>query len=81
MNRNTNPIIELSDSQTVELRNLWESRRNNLTKSDYLFIKVKLGRKNAVVSKNQLYRLTMTLAETGLEQMPEWLLELLDPPR
>jgi hypothetical protein len=78
---NKNPTIELNDLQTIQLRNIWESRKNVLEDSDYRFVKLKLWRKNAVLSKNQLYRLTMTLAESGLDEMPEWLLELLDPPR
>ena len=78
---NKNPTIELSDDQTTQLRNIWESRKHVLKGSDYQFVKLKLWRKHAVLSKNQLYRLTMTLSESGFEEMPEWLLETLDPPR
>jgi hypothetical protein len=76
---NQNPTIALSQEQTKEIRAIWNSQESKLNHEDYLFIKVKLGRNQAKLSKNQIYRMTMTLAETGYESIPEWLLELIDP--
>lgn len=76
---NQNPTIELSEEQTSEIREIWNLQALKLNHEDYLFIKVKLGRNQAKLSKNQIYRMTMTLAGTGYEDIPEWLLELIDP--
>jgi hypothetical protein len=46
---------------------------------DFTFGKVKLIRSQAKLTKNQIYRMMMTLAETGYEQIPEWMMELTDP--
>lgn len=74
-----NPIIELSTQQTSQFRSIWNDQRSELHPNDYIFGKVKLNRAQAKLTKNQLYRMMMTLAETGYEQIPEWLLELTDP--
>jgi hypothetical protein len=76
---NKNPTLELSQEQTKQLREIWDHQQPLLSHEDYLFIKVKLNRTQAKLSKNQAYRMTMTLAETGYESIPEWLLELIDP--
>ena len=74
-----NDIYELTSDQTSELRAIWEKQKSELRPDDYIFIKVKVGRPQAKFSRNQLYRMTMTLAESGYEPIPEWLLVLLDP--
>ena len=74
-----NPTLELSQEQTKQLREIWDHQQPKLSHEDYIFIKVKLSRVQAKLSKNQTYRMTMTLAETGYESIPEWLLELIDP--
>jgi len=74
------PILHtLTKNQTSELRSIWESQKDNLKPADYLFVKVKLGRPEAKLTANQTYRLMMTLAETGYEPIPEWLIALFDP--
>lgn len=74
-----NPIIELTLEQTSELRQIWLSHGPELRPDDFTFGKVKLGRPQAKLTKNQVYRMMMTLAETGYEVIPEWMLELTDP--
>lgn len=74
-----NSVIEFTPEQTAELKAIWESQKSELKPDDFIFIKVKLGRAQAKLTKNQTYRMTMTLAETGYEQIPEWLLSALDP--
>lgn len=74
-----NPVIEFTPEQTAELKAIWESQKKELRPDDFMFIKVKLGRTQAKLTKNQTYRMTMTLAETGYEPIPEWLLSALDP--
>jgi len=74
-----NPIIELTATQTTELRNIWDGNKDLLNPDDYLFIKVKLGRPQAKLTKNQAYRMMMTLAKAGYIEPPVWLVELFDP--
>ena len=74
-----NPVIELTLEQTSELRHIWNSHRPKLRPDDFTFGKVKLGRPQAKLTKNQVYRMMMTLAETGYGDIPEWMLELTDP--
>lgn len=74
-----NPIIELTLEQTNQLRQIWNSHRSELRPDDFTFGKVKLSRSQAKLTKNQIYRMMMTLAETGYELIPEWMLELTDP--
>jgi len=74
------PILHsLTKNQTSELRNIWENQKPNLKTADYLFVKVRLGRPEAKLTANQAYRLMMTLAEAGCEDIPEWLIALFDP--
>ena len=79
MNELNPNIFELTPEQTSELRLIWEGQKSELKPDDYIFIKVKIGRPQAKMSRNQLYRMMMTLAESGYEPIPEWLLVLLDP--
>lgn len=74
-----NPIIELTADQTTEFRDIWDSHKKLLHPNDYLFIKVKLGRPQAVLTKNQAYRMMMTLAKAGYTEPPVWLVEIFDP--
>ena len=74
-----NPIVSLTAIQTAELRQIWEQQKQELHPDDYLFIKVKLSRPMAKLSQKQAYRMMMTLAETGYENIPEWLIALFDP--
>jgi len=74
-----NPIIDLTPEQTTQLRNIWNSHRQELHPDDFTFGKVKLIRSQAKLTKNQIYRMMMTLAETGYEQIPEWMMDLTDP--
>ena len=74
-----NPIINLTQEQTTQLRHIWNSHRQELHPDDFTFGKVKLIRSQAKLTKNQIYRMMMTLAETGYEQIPEWMMELTDP--
>jgi len=74
-----NPIIDLTPEQTLQLRNIWHRHRQELRPDDFTFGKVKLARLQAKLTKNQIYRMMMTLAETGCEQIPEWMMELTDP--
>lgn len=80
MNDQTNPTLLLSQNQTTELREIWELQKKALNPEDYIFIKVKLCRPAAKLSQKQAYRMMMTLAETGYEDIPEWLIALFDPP-
>ena len=74
------PILHsLSKSQTAELRGIWDGQKDKLKPEEYLFIKVRLGRSGAKLTANQIYRMMMTLAETGYEPIPEWLIALFDP--
>jgi hypothetical protein len=79
MNMQHNPIIDLTPEQTTQLRHIWNSHRQELRPDDFTFGKVKLIRSQAKLTKNQIYRMMMTLAETGYEQIPEWMMELTDP--
>jgi hypothetical protein len=74
-----NAIIELTQEQTSEFRKIWSSHASELRPDDYTFGRVKLGRPQAKLTKNQIYRMMMTLAETGYEAIPEWMLEITDP--
>ena len=74
-----NPIIELTLEQTSELRQIWLSHGPGLRPDDFTFGKVKLGRPQAKLTKNQVYRMMMTLAETGYGSIPLWMLEMTDP--
>ena len=74
-----NPIIELTMEQTTQLRQIWISHGPELRPDDLTFGKVKLSRPQAKLTKNQVYRMMMTLAETGYDDIPEWMLELTDP--
>lgn len=74
-----NPVIELSLEQTAHLRQIWFSHCHELRPDDFTFGKVKLSRPQAKFTKNQVYRMMMTLAETGYEDIPYWMLELTDP--
>ncbi len=74
------PILHsLTKSQTAELRGIWDGQKDKLKPEEYLFVKVRLGRPEAKLTANQAYRLMMTLAETGYENIPEWLIALFDP--
>jgi hypothetical protein len=74
------PILHsLTKNQTSELRNIWMSQKAKLKPTDYLFIKVRLGRPEAKLTANQAYRLMMTLAELDVDPVPEWLIALFDP--
>ena len=79
MNDTKAKIVTLSDDQTTELRHIWDSQKAKLKPDDFLYVKVRLNRPQAKLTINQLYRLTMTLAGTGFEPIPEWLLAILDP--
>jgi hypothetical protein len=74
-----NPILLLTPNQTTELRIIWEQQKQELHPDDFFFIKVKLSRPAAKFSQKQAYRMMMTLAETGYERIPEWLIALFDP--
>jgi hypothetical protein len=74
-----NPIFELTQAQTLQLRNIWLSHGPELRPDDFTFGKVKLSRAQAKLTKNQIYRMMMTLAESGYEDIPEWMLDLTDP--
>jgi hypothetical protein len=74
-----NPIVELTLEQTTQLRQIWLTHGPELLPDDFTFGKVKLSRPKARLTKNQVYRMMMTLAETGYELIPEWMLELTDP--
>ena len=74
-----NSIIDLTPEQTLELRHIWHSHRQELHPDDFTFGKVKLTRSQAKLTKNQIYRMMMTLAETGYNDIPEWMMELTDP--
>ncbi len=74
-----NPIIDLTPEQTTQLRHIWNNHRQELHPDDFTFGKVKLTRSQAKLTKNQIYRMMMTLAEIGYEQIPEWLIALFDP--
>ena len=74
------PILHsLTKNQTSELRNIWMSQKAKLKPTEYLFIKVRLGRPEAKLTANQAYRLMMTLAELDVDPVPEWLIALFDP--
>jgi hypothetical protein len=75
----SNPIIELTTDQTKELLHIWLSHGPELRPDDFTFGKVKLSRSRAKLTKNQVYRMMMTLAETGYDNIPEWMLEITDP--
>jgi len=72
-------LHSLTKSQTSELRHIWESQKAKLQPTEILFVNVRLGRPEAKLTVNQAYRLMMTLAETGYEPIPEWLIALFDP--
>lgn len=72
-------LHSFTQTQTSELRSIWESQKPKLTPDEYLFIKVRLGRSEAKLTANQSYRLMMRLAELGFEPIPEWLIALFDP--
>ena len=76
---NKQRIVELSEVQTNELRFIWLSQKNAIKPDDWIYCKVKLTRPQAKFTINQLFRLTMTLGESGFESIPEWLLVYLDP--
>lgn len=75
----SNLVVHLTESQTSELRKIWNMQKLTIKPEDFLFIKVKLGRSQAVFTNKQIFRMTMTLAESGYEAIPEWLLILIDP--
>ncbi len=72
-------VIELTPEQTAELSAIWRGQKDLLSPDDYIFIKVKLGRTQAKMTRTQIYRLTMNLAKSGYEAIPEWLIALTDP--
>jgi hypothetical protein len=63
----------------LELKKIWERQKDELKPDDYLLVSVKLGRPQVKVTINQLYRMIMTLSESGYEDIPEWLRSILDP--
>ena len=69
---NTNPIIELTNEQTAQFLTIWDQQKTLLAPNDYIFGKVKLNRPQAKLTKNQLYRMMMTLAESGYEDIPDY---------
>ena len=76
----TPKIITFTEDQTKELLRIWESQRSNLHPDDFLFVKIRLNRKQAKLSINQVYRMTMNLVNGGYETpLPEFLMTLLDP--
>jgi hypothetical protein len=77
---NTPITHSLTQTQTTELRAIWESLKAKLEMKEYIFVKVKLGRPEAKLTINQAYRLMMTLAEQGIDPIPEWLIALFDSP-
>ena len=54
MNELNPNIFELTPEQTSELRLIWGGQKSELKPDDYFFIKVKLGRPQAKMSRNQL---------------------------
>jgi len=74
-----NNIEQLTEVQTTELRNIWDQQKNVMSAKDWLFVKVKLGHREAAFTNRQLFRLSMALAETGYESIPGWLVTLISP--
>lgn len=76
----SNPTYVLNEDQTEIFRTLWTTHRSELKPTDFNFVWLKLNRKRAVLTKNQVFRIVMTLTETGFcDPLPEWLLQLIDP--
>ena len=73
-----NPTYRLTKSQTDELRSLWKSLELTIAHDSFSFVIMKLGRDEAKLSKNQLYRIGITLTGLGVERLPLWMLDLLD---
>lgn len=75
-----NTTYVLTEAQTGEFRNIWDGHRSRLKPQDFNFVWMKLNRKQAILTKNQVFRIAITLTETGYpKQLPEWLLTMIDP--
>ena len=74
-----NNVEQLTEIQTNELRSIWDKQKNAMSSKDWLFIKVKLGQSKAAFTNRQLFRLSMALAESGYESIPNWLVSLISP--
>lgn len=75
-----NPVYTLTEEHTDQFRTLWNGHKSHLEPSDFNYVKMKLNRDQAILTKNQVFRIVMTLTETGFEQaFPNWLLEMIDP--
>ena len=72
-----NKIEQLTELQTSELRDIWDEQKNAMSSKDWLFVKVKLGQREASFTNRQLFRLSMALAESGYELIPTWLVLLI----
>jgi hypothetical protein len=76
MNKN---IMQLSIKQTTQLKDLWSSYKPKINPKDWVIVNMKLGISQAVFTQPQLFKLTVALAEAGLDPVPEWMVLAINP--
>jgi hypothetical protein len=76
MNKN---IIQLSAEKTTQLKALWIENKAKINHKDWVVVNMKLGISQAVFTQPQLFKLTVALAEAGLDPVPEWMVLAINP--
>jgi len=72
-----NPIFNLSNYQTDELRNLWDCVSHLVDPIKNSRVILKLSRRAAVLTHRQLYLICVNLANFG-QTVPDWCHDLLE---
>lgn len=72
-------IIKLSSEKTTQLKTLWLEHKTKINTKDWVVVNMKLGISQAVFTQPQLFKLTVALAEAGLDPVPEWMILAINP--
>lgn len=72
-------ITRLSQEQTSQLKQLWTNHKETIPSREWIIGNMKLSIPNAVFTSTQLFKLAVTLAEAGLDPVPVWLVETINP--
>jgi hypothetical protein len=62
MSKKNNPMYELTESETIELKALWSSIRGRVEEQRDTFVWIKLCAQQARLSRNQMWMIVSTLA-------------------
>ena len=73
-----NPIYQLSEHQTAELKKLWASVKQSVENKKHNFVWVKLSAARARLSRKQLWMISSELANFSCQPIPMFVYEYLE---